>query len=235
MGMRIDVWSDILCPFCHLGRRHLELALADFPQRDEIDVVWHSFELDHGAEAMTQVPNIERVADKYGMSVEQAHSQHEQMARTAAEVGLDFRWDLARGGNSFDAHRVIHFARAQGLEEAVTARIMRAWYTEGEAIDDHATLIRLGVEAGLDEAEVSALLDGDDCGFQVREDEALAAEIGISSVPTFVLDQKYAVVGAQPVPVLRNAIAQVWELQGTEPEPAGAGGCGCGGCGCGAG
>ena len=236
--MRIDVWSDILCPFCHLGRRHLELALEQFEHRDEVGVVWHSFQLDREAPAVEDGPVIDKIAAKYGAPREQMVAQHQQMAADAATVGLDFQWERLRGGNSYDAHRLIHLARELGREEQVTARLMRGWYTEGEAIGDHETLVRLATEAGLDEAVVRDLLAGDDHGIDVRTDLALAAQIGISSVPTFVLDQKYGVSGAQPVEVLLDSIRKVWDLQGTEPEPvAEAGGCGGGCCGgaCGSG
>ena len=236
--VRIDVWSDILCPFCHLGRRHLELALEQFEHGDEVGVVWHSFQLDRTAPAVDDTPAIDRVAEKYGVPREQMVAQHERMAVDAAAVGLDFQWGTLRGGNSYDAHRLIHLARALGREDEVTARVMRAWYSEGQSIGDPETLVRLGVEGGLDEAAVRDLLAGDDHGIDVRTDLALASQIGITSVPTFVLDQKFGVSGAQPVEVMLNAIRQVWDLQGTEPEPvAEAGGCGGGCCGgaCGSG
>ena len=133
-------------------------------------------------------------------------AQHERMAQDAAAVGLDFQWERLRGGNSYDAHRLIHLARALGREDEVTERVMRAWYTEGEAIGDHETLVRLATEAGLEETAVRDLLAGDDHGIDVRTDLALAAQIGITSVPTFVLDQKYGVSGAQPVEVLLDSI-----------------------------
>ncbi len=230
--MRIDVWSDILCPFCHLGRRHLELALEQFEHGDEVGVVWHSFQLDRTAPAVDDTPPIDRVAQKYGVPREQMVGQHERMAADAAAVGLDFQWESLRGGNSYDAHRLLHFARSVGREDEVTERVMRAWYTEGQAIGDAEALVRLGVEAGLDEDAVRTLLAGDDHGIDVRTDLALANQIGITSVPTFVLDQKFGVSGAQPVEVMLNAIRQVWDLQGTEPEPVAAGG-GCGGGCCG--
>ena len=232
------MWSDILCPFCHLGRRHLELALEQFEHADEVGVVWHSFQLDRNAEAVERTPQVERVAAKYGTDVEAMRAQHEQMARDAAAVGLDFQWERLVGGNSYDAHRLLHFARSVGREAEVTQRVMRAWYSEGAAIGDHDTLVALAVEAGLAEDDVRSLLAGDDFGIDVRTDEALAGQIGITSVPMFVLDQKYGVTGAQPVDAMLQAIRQVWDLQGTEPEmPAAGGGCGGGCCGgaCGSG
>lgn len=233
--MRIDVWSDIVCPFCHLGRRHLELALADFPQADEVEVIWHSYELDRNAPKVGTDKVIDQVAAKYGVSREQMVITHEQMAQAAAEVGLDFAWEKLVPSNSYDAHRLIHAARAEGVEEAVTTRIMRGWYAEGRAIGDPAVLRELAVEGGLRPQVVDLVLASDDHGIDVRTDEAVAAQIGITGVPTFVLDQKYAVTGAQPPQLLLQAIEHAWADQGNRPEAA-AGGCGggcCGGGGCG--
>ena len=227
--MRIDVWSDILCPFCHLGRRHLELALEQFEHADEVGVVWHSFQLDRNAPAVDDAPVIDKVAAKYGASREQMVAQHEQMARDAAAVGLDFAWADLKGGNSYDAHRLVHLARSLGREDEVTERVMRAWYSEGQAIGDREVLVRLAVESGLEEGVVRETLESDDFGIDVRTDLALASQIGITAVPTFVLDQKYGVSGAQPVEVLLGSIRQVWDLQGTEPEEVAAAGGGCGG------
>jgi len=236
--VRIDVWSDILCPFCHLGRRHLQLALEQFEHGSEVEVVWHSFQLDRTAPSVDDTPAVDRVAAKYGIPREQMVAQHERMAADAAAVGLDFQWQRLRGGNSYDAHRLIHLARALGREDEVTERVMRGWYSEGEPIGDPETLVRLATEAGLPEDAVRSLLAGDAHGIDVRTDLALASQVGITSVPTFVLDQQYGVTGAQPVDVLLGAVRQVWELQGTGPEPVSEpGGCGAGCCGgvCGSG
>ena len=230
--MRIDVWSDFLCPFCHLGRRQLALALEEFEHADDVEVIWHSFQLDPNAPAVGEGSNVQRVADKYGVSLEQMEEQHRSMAEQAAVVGLDFQWDKIVPGNSYAAHRLHHYARSVGCEAEFMDRLMTGWYSEGAAIGDDETLVRLATEAGLEEAEVRAVLDSDDFGHEVRTDLALANQIGITSVPTFVLDQKYGVTGAQPVEVLLSSIRQVWDLQGTEPEPvADAGGCGGGCCG----
>ncbi|MGL5867001.1 MAG: DsbA family oxidoreductase [Dermatophilaceae bacterium] len=230
--MRIDVWSDLVCPFCHLGRRYLELALDQFEHADEIGVVWHSFQLDPKAPAVDHTPVAEAIATKYGVPVEQIAEQNRRMARDASAVGLHFAWEELVGGSSYDAHRVIHLARARGREQQVTDRVMRAWFSEGAALGDHETLLRLSTEAGLDVDDVRTLLAGDDFGIDVRTDLALAAQIGITAVPMFVLDQKYGVSGAQPVDVMLGAIRHVWERQGTEPvEVAAGGGCGGGCCG----
>jgi predicted DsbA family dithiol-disulfide isomerase len=232
--VRIDVWSDFLCPFCHLGRRQLELALAEFEHADDVDVVWHSFQLDRTAPAVIETSNVQRVADKYGVSVEQMEQTHRQMAEAAAEVGLDFQWQRVVGGNSYAAHRVHHYARSVGREQEFMDRLMRGWYSEGAAIGDHETLVRLAVDAGLHAGEVRSVLESDDFGAEVRTDLALASQIGITAVPTFVLDQKYGVSGAQGVEPILKAIRYAWEDQGNRPEPV-SGGCGGGCCGGGCG
>lgn len=258
--MRIDVWSDVLCPFCHLGRRHLELALAEFEHADEVSVVWHSYQLDPEAPARVEGSNLDRLAEKYGVDRDQMAATQQQLAADAAEVGLDYRWDRTVGGNSYDAHRLIHFARFQGLEEALTGRVMRAWFTEGASIGDHDVLVELATEAGLDAEEVRGVLAQDSFGTEVRADIDLATRIGITAVPAFVLDQRFGVTGVQPVKIMLGALRYAWEEQGNavgggcggncgcgggapaeQAAPAhdggicGSGGCGSGGCGCGAG
>lgn len=238
--MRIDVWSDLVCPFCHIGRRRLELALVQFKELRQVEdadveVTWHSYQLDRQAPPVLEGSNVDRIAAKYGKPREEMVAQHEAMAAEAAEVGLDFQWEKVVAGNSFDAHRVIHLARARGLEKPVTERIMHGWYSEGAAIGDIDTLVRLSVEGGLGEKDVREMLGSDDYGYDVRADEATATQIGITAVPTFVLDQKFAVTGAQPVDGLLRALELTWEDRGNAPEARSEGCGGCeGGCACGA-
>ncbi|WP_131106175.1 DsbA family oxidoreductase [Ornithinimicrobium sufpigmenti] len=227
--MRIDVWSDLLCPFCHLGRRHLALALEEFEHADQIQVIWHSYQLDPEAPATAPGSNLDRLAEKYGVDRDQMVATQEQLAADAAEVGLDYRWQDTVPGNSYDAHRIIHFARFQGLEEAVTGRIMRAWFTEGRAIGDQNVLIELATEAGLDPQDVRGVLAQDSFGTEVRADIDLATRIGISAVPTFVLDQKFGVTGVQPVETMLGALRYAWDDQGNTAGGGCGGNCGCGG------
>ncbi|GAA3691884.1 protein disulfide isomerase FrnE [Terrabacter ginsenosidimutans] len=231
--MKIDIWSDIVCPFCYLGKRRLEAALAQFGHADEVEVQWHSFELDRGASPVANVPLVDLVAAKYGTTREQAVAQHRSMAAAAAELGLTFNWEQARYGNTFDAHRVVHLAAEQGLADAAHERLMRAYFTDGLAVGDRDVLVRLAGEIGLDEGVVRDMLESDDYGNHVRSDEATAKMLGIESVPFFVLDRKYGVSGAQPVEVFAQALETAWEHRHEVPEPVAAGG-GCGG-GCGAG
>lgn len=234
--MKIDVWTDIVCPFCYLGRRYLETAIEGFQHRDEVEVSWHSFELDRSAPAVSEQALVEMIAAKYGISTEQAVGQHESMASAARDAGLEFNWQQARRGNSFDAHRVVHLAAEHGLAAVAHERLMKAYFTDGLAIGDRQTLVGLAVEVGLDRDEVVAMLAGDDYGNHVRSDEATAAMLGATGVPYFVFDRKYGVSGAQPVAVMGQALETAWATRHERPDPVAAsggcgGGCGSGGCG----
>ena len=209
--MKIDIWSDIVCPFCYIGKRHLEQARAGFEHADDVEIAWHSYELDPTASARWDAPVAEAVAAKYGISVEQAEATQEQIAATAAAAGLEFNWRQARPGNTFDAHRLVQLAAASGLAAAAHERFMRAYFTEGVAVGDPAALRELAIEVGLDADAVDELLASDAFTNEVRQDEALAAEIGIRGVPFFVLDEKYAVSGAQPVEVFSSALRKAWD------------------------
>lgn len=208
--MRIDIWSDIVCPFCLIGKRHLELALERFEHADDVEIVWHSFELDPNLEAVSDLSLVEKIAGKYGMSLAESQRSQENVAARAAEVGLQFNWQKARFGNTFDAHRLVHLAAAHGLATNAQERLMRAYFTEGVAVGDRAELQRLGEEIGLAADELRGVLAGDAYAEQVRADETAAAELGISGVPFFVLDGKYAISGAEPVELFEQALAQAW-------------------------
>jgi predicted DsbA family dithiol-disulfide isomerase len=234
--VKIDLWSDIVCPFCYIGKRRLEAALAQFEHAGEVEVTWHSFELDRGAEPVSDVPLVDLVAAKYGATTEQAIAQHRSMAQAAAELGLEFNWEQARHSNTFDAHRVVHLAAEQGLADAAHERLMRAYFTDGLAVGDRDVLVRLAAEIGLDGDAVRRMLDSDDYGNHVRSDEATAKMLGIDSVPFFVFDRKYGVSGAQPVEVFTQALETAWSHRHEVPEPVAvgggcSGGCGAGGCG----
>jgi predicted DsbA family dithiol-disulfide isomerase len=231
--LRIDVWSDIACPWCFVGKRRLERALADFPHADEVEVVWRAFELDPGApkEKEPGVSHAERLAKKYGMSVEQAQKRSDQLRQTASGEGLAFDFDRIRSGNMFDAHRLVHLGLLRGVQDAVKERFLRAYLEEGQLMSDHGTLLRLAVEAGLPENEVADVLASDQFTEEVRVDEAQARELGISGVPCFVLDGRYAVSGAQPPQVLLSALHQAWnEREQSEPVYAEGAACGPDGC-----
>ena len=217
--LRVDVWSDIACPWCYVGKRRLEAALTKFAHRDSVEIVWRAFELDPSApRSQPATPTYaERLGRKYGRSVNEAQGMLDTMTATAAKDGLDFRFDRVRAGNTFDAHRVIHLAGERGVQDATKERLLRAYMTEGESIGDPETLVRLAGDAGLDADEARAMLASDQFAADVREDEAEARALGINGVPFFAVDRKYGVSGAQPPEVLLGVLEKAWsEL----PEPA---------------
>jgi predicted DsbA family dithiol-disulfide isomerase len=226
--MRIDIWSDVVCPWCYIGKRRLEAALDGF--QGEVDVHWHAFELDPSAPTSAPGSYEERLAAKYGRSLADAAEMTASMTATAAADGLDFRFDTAKPGNTFDAHRLLHLAGERGVQDAVKERLFRATFSEGEAISDPATLVRLGVEAGLDADEARQVLADGTYGDEVRADEAQAAQLRISGVPFFVVDQRYGVSGAQPAEVLRQVLDRAWNE--SAPLQVAGGGPGCEGDAC---
>lgn len=232
--LRIEIWSDIACPWCYVGKRHLEAALARFPHRDEVEVVWRAFELDSTAPRVSDpsVSYIERLSRKYGTSAAQAETMIRRMTDVGAADGIEFRFDRARPGNTFDAHRVLHLAHDRGVQDAVKERFLRGYLTEGEAIGDPEVLVRLGAEAGLDAAEVRAVLAGDRYAREVRADETQARELGITGVPFFVLAGRYALSGAQPSDTILRGLERAYaELPAARPIPLAEGAvCGPDGC-----
>ena len=228
--MEVEIWSDIACPWCYIGKRRFEAALAEFEHRDEVRVTWRSFELDPAAPPEREGERAARLAEKYGMSVEQAREMERQMTETAAGEGLDFRFDIARSGVTFDGHRVIHLAAEHGMQDAMKERLLRAYFTEGALMSDHETLVRLAVEIGLDADEVRAMLASDRLAAEVRDDERTAARFGISAVPTFVVDRALGASGAHPPEAMLHLLRQGWEC--SQPVPVIAGGESCGPDGC---
>lgn len=208
--MLIDIFSDVVCPFCYLGKRHLELALADFEHRDGVIVVWHSFQLDASAPATSEQTTTEMLTTKYGITLEQARANQQRLTESAAAVGLDYRLDGTTVANTFDAHRLIHLAAEDGRADAMVERLMSGYFTDNERIGDPDTLRRLAAEAGLDPERVSEVLSSQEYGAQVAADQSLARELGVQGVPFFVIDGTLAVSGAQPAQVLRSAIEQGW-------------------------
>jgi predicted DsbA family dithiol-disulfide isomerase len=206
--MLVEVWSDIVCPWCYIGKRRLERALASFAGRDSVEVRFRSFELDPGRAQRTDETLEQMLAGKYGVGLDQARGMNDRVTRLAADEGIAFRLDLARPGNTFDAHRLSHLAREQGLEAAVMERFQAGYFCEGAAIGDAEVLAGLAVDAGLDEDAVRSTLASEAYAEAVRDEEAVAAHLGIRGVPFFVLDRRFGVSGAQDPPVLLGALEQ---------------------------
>jgi predicted DsbA family dithiol-disulfide isomerase len=238
--VKVDIWSDVVCPWCAIGRARFAAALADFPHRDEVQVRWHSFELNPQAPREYPEPLAEHLAAKYGVSVEDAHNMHRNMTEVAAADGLDFHFERARSGNTFDAHRLLHHALDTGgpqLQDRLKERLFRAYLTDGEPIGDQDTLVRVAEETGLDPDEARAVLESNRYADAVRADELQASRYGITGVPFFVIDEKYGVSGAQPAAALRQVLDTAWAeanpltlltASGVRSNEGGA--CGDGGC-----
>jgi predicted DsbA family dithiol-disulfide isomerase len=211
--MDIEIWSDIACPWCYVGKRRFEAALAAFEHRDDVSVTWRSFELDPQAPAQRPADSATHLAEKYGMSRDEAVARQRSLAEVAAADGLDMRADLARGGNTFEAHRLVQLAKANGVQDAMKERLMRAYHTEGERIGDTETLRRLALEVGLPEDEVRDVLAGDRYAADVREDERTAMSLGINAVPFFVVDRRMGAAGAHPAQALGELLRRGWEAR----------------------
>jgi predicted DsbA family dithiol-disulfide isomerase len=206
--MDVEIWVDIACPWCFLGKRRFEAALAGFEQRDDVRITWRSFELDPNAPAEVPGRHDEQLAAKLGRSVEEINAMHEQMTAMAAAEGVPFRFEAVRGGSTFDAHRLTHLAAAHGRGDEMEERLMRARHAEGALLSDAATLRRLALEVGLPAEAVDELLAGDAYADAVRDDERTAAALGIQGVPFFVVDRRLAVSGAQSPAVFGELLGQ---------------------------
>jgi predicted DsbA family dithiol-disulfide isomerase len=215
--VKIDIWSDVVCPFCWLGKRHLEKALEGFTHREQVELVWHSFQLDPTAPAVSAETTPEHLARKYGMTLEQARASQQRLEQQAATVGLEYHLETTLTGNTFDAHRLLHLAAAEGEVDTVMERFMRGYFTENLAIGDHDVLVRLAVEAGLDEERVRQVLAGDEFARAVRDDAEQARAYGARGVPFFVLGGVLGVSGAQPVELFEQALQQAWDTTHTLP------------------
>jgi predicted DsbA family dithiol-disulfide isomerase len=209
--MRVEIWTDIACPWCYAGKARFERALAAFEHRDEVELVHRSFELNPDAKN-AGTPIIDAVAAQYGRTRDQQVAREEHAASEAHGEGLDFRIGGRVHGNTFDVHRLAHFAKTRGLQAEFLALAFRVNFAEERSIYDTETLVELAVEAGLDEAQAREVLaDSDAYAEDVRADERMAAEFGASGVPFVVLDRKYGVTGLQPVELFSRALEQAWE------------------------
>lgn len=206
--MRVEIWSDVICPWCYIGKRRFEQALAGFAQKESVQVIWRSFELDPNAPRQREGTLEEMLAKKYRVSLQQATAMNARVTGLAREVGLDYRLSIARPGNTFDAHRLLHFADSRQLGDRATERIMHGYFSEGLEVGDRGALARLAPEFGIAESEALAILESDDYSDAVRADEARAATFGVTGVPFFLFDEKTAITGAQPVGAFAEALQQ---------------------------
>ncbi len=206
--MQIEIWSDIVCPFCFIGKRNFEAALALLPEadREKVEVTWRSFELDPNANAQPGVSIYELLASKYGRSLEWAKQMNENMTKQGAGVGIKFDFDRVVPTNSFNAHRLLHFARANRKQNETAELLFKAYFSEGKDINDLGVLSEVASMVGLNSTEVEVVLSGDAYKKDVRDDEELAAQFGLSGVPAFVIERKFLISGAQPVEAFLEAL-----------------------------
>ena len=208
--MKVEIWSDIMCPFCYIGKRNFEAALKEFEGRDEIEIEWKSFQLDPSIPKTfeTKINTIEYLAERKGMSIEKSKELHTNVIETAKKVGLDYDFEKAVVANSFDAHRLIQLAKTKGLGDAAEESLFKAYFTDGKDMSDHSTLVQLGKEIGLNEEEIIAALASEEFEAKVNFDVSEGSQLGVTGVPFFVFDRKYAVSGAQPIETFLNALKQ---------------------------
>ncbi|MBD2768497.1 DsbA family oxidoreductase [Hymenobacter sp. BT664] len=219
--MKVEIWSDIVCPFCYIGKRRFEQALQQFPYANRVQVVWRSFKLDPGYQPVPGRSTHESLAHKKGISVAQAKVMADQVSRLATEVGLQYDFNRAVPANTFLAHQLIHLAGQHGRQGAAKEHLMAAYYTKGQNLNEIDTLVQLATEIGLDAEEARTALTNGIYAEAVRHDEHQAHQMNVRGVPFFVFEGKYAVSGAQPTELFAEVLEKVWEeLQPTEPAPA---------------
>ncbi len=219
--MRVEIWSDIACPWCYIGKRRFDVALSRFAHRDAVDVRWRSFELDPAAPAVRDEPYLDRLAAKYRMTLSEADALIDRMISAGAQNGVVLRFDKARPGNTFDAHRLLHLAAERGVQHDLKERLLKATFTRGAPTADPDILVALAAEAGMDPDEARAALGSGAFAEEVRADEQRATDLGITSVPFFVVGG-LGVAGAQVPDVLLEVLDEAWsaESASTEPQPA---------------
>jgi predicted DsbA family dithiol-disulfide isomerase len=211
--MRVDIWSDVICPWCYLGKARFSKALNSFAHRDEVEVVYRSFELDPGYPKDQHETTFAMLSRKYGMSEADARAAESRIAGLAAAEGLDFAPERPVG-NTFDLHRVLHLGLAKGVQADLVGALDRAYFGRGEQVFDRAAITEIAAGAGLDAALTGEVIDGDAYAEEVRQDELLAQQLGIGGVPFFVLDMALGVSGAQSTEALASALQQAWERRG---------------------
>ena len=207
--MTVEIWSDVMCPFCYIGKRHFEKALEQFEGRTDVSITWKSFQLNPNAVTDPSRTVNQYLAEAKGISVEQAKAMNDRVTAMAAEAGLRYDFDKAIVANSFDAHRVSHLAKTLGKQDAMEERLFRAYFTEGLNTADHETLVRLATEAGIDEQTVRTMLAGTDFADDVERDIYEAQQVGARGVPFFVFNNRYALSGAQPPQLFLQVLQKV--------------------------
>ncbi len=209
--MKIDIWSDIRCPFCYVGKKKLEKAMEQFPHADKVELVWHSFQLDPQLKTQPERDPFEFFSEMKGISENQAKLMHQHAYNAGKEAGIEFNFEQQKIANSFKGHLLIQLAKEKNLANEMEEALFSAQFIEAKNIDDEATLIEIGKKVGLTEEEVQNALKSDDLAYKVKQDMNTAGNLGINSVPFFVFNDKYAISGAQQPPVFREVLEKSWK------------------------
>lgn len=208
--MKVEIWSDVMCPFCYIGKRRFEQALEQFTHKEDIDVVWKSFQLNPAMKTEPGKSVNQYLADIKGWSLEEAREMNERVTEMAEQAGLAYDFDKAVVANSFDAHRIVQFAKEKGKGDEMEERLFKAYFTEGKNIEDHITLIGLATDIGLDSSRVKSILNSIDYADKVQEDVYESQQIGVRGVPFFLFNDRYTVSGAQHVETFAGALDKAW-------------------------
>ncbi|WP_262147535.1 DsbA family oxidoreductase [Chryseobacterium foetidum] len=208
--MKIEIWSDVMCPFCYIGKKNFENALAELPFKDKIDVEWKSFQLDPSLETGVSTTTAEYFRDKKGFPEAQAKQMTAQVTEMGKSVGIDFNFENAIITNTFPAHKLIHLAKKKNLGAEMEEELFKAHFLDGKNIGDEKILINLGENLGLKSEDITEALSNQEIDLEVKHEIIEASQLGISGVPFFVIDQKYGVSGAQPVETFKEAITQAY-------------------------
>lgn len=218
--MKVQIWSDVMCPFCYIGKRRFEQALQEFENKEDIEIEWKSFQLNPHLKTDPSVNITQYLADIKGWTLDHARQMNAHVTQMAAEVGLSYDFDKAIVANSLNAHRLAHLAKQNGKGDAAEEALFNAYFTEGENIDDRDTLVALGERIGLNKTAVEETLSSNKYAAEVKQDIEQARQLGISGVPFFVMDNKYGVSGAQTVPVFLQTIQKAHEEWSATAKPA---------------
>jgi predicted DsbA family dithiol-disulfide isomerase len=211
--MKVEIWSDVMCPFCYIGKRRFENALKNFEYNDEVEITWRSFQLNPDMETDPDANINEYLAESKGWSLDQARQMNQQVTDMAAGEGLEYNMDQAVVANSYDAHQLLQFAKDRGKADEIEESLFEAYFTDGKNIANHQTLISLAEDVGIDPTEVKSILDSKKYADSVKHDIQLAQNINITGVPFFLFDRKFAVSGARETEVFLKALKQSWNAQ----------------------
>ncbi len=228
--MKVEIWSDIACPFCYIGKRRFESALSKFEHRNDVEVKWRSFELNADIPKRKTTTTLEFLTAHKGISSDQAKSMFKHVTQTAAKDGLKLNFDIGKHGNTFDGHRLVHFATENGCGDAMKERLFSGYFVRGESVADIDTLVNMAKDVGLDAEQARAVLESDRFSDDVKMDEAQARKLGIHGVPFFRIDEKHEISGIDAPEAILQVLNKAWKSTGGAKSSASGVTCNADGC-----